>query len=350
MVPATVRLLPWAPQYGTSMLGDPDVAAPRVEVDTTVEQARWSAVRPEQAPPGAIQLVDGVRRVEAHAFADVDPGGDPLGLEGFDEPRFGLFGSFAVGAVRCEGDRAWFLDDAFRLERRYFQAGGDPADHVVRTGGSTLRFVAEQRPEASANGLVDALNRAMLDCEGTLAEALGSADDALTLVDGPLRHVRAPGRRVAGYVKRVVHWYVSPQEQRLLVRLGMGERTPLFRVTDSDDPTAPGRWCWYVRIAELPSNYHPLSSVMRVETPGGLPLARAVALADEATSALPRLASPLARDPRAPQNLVPVGALEAQLTHRLGDREWIRRALTAHLTAAMQQPPLAARPYVEAAR
>ena len=53
-----------------------------------------------------------------------------------------------------------------------------------------------------------------------------------------------------------------------------------------------------------------------------------------------------ARDPRAPQNLVPVGALEAVLTHRLGDREWIRRLLTAHLASsgAPGQPIPASQP------
>ena len=173
----------------------------------------------------------------------------------------------------------------------------------------------------------------MLDCEAALAETLALDESALTLVDGPLRHLRAPGRRVAGYVKRVMHWYVSPAEQRLLFSLATGERTPLFRVTDPENPSAPSRFCWYVRIAELPANYHPLSGVMRLETPGALPLGQAVVLADQATAALPGLASSLARDPRAPQNLVPVGALEALLTHRLGDREWVRRALTTHLAS-----------------
>lgn len=326
----TVRLLPWAPQYGTSMLADVDAPAPRVEVDTAVEHGRWQAVVPAAERPHAVQLVDGVRRVEAHAFADAP---SPVGASDGEYPGvplFGLFGSFAVGAVRCEDGHAWFIEDAFRLERRYFQAGGDARDHVLTVGGSALRFAAEQRPEASANGLIDALNRSMLDAEGALAESLALDESALTLVDGPLRHVRS-GRRLAGYVKRVVHWYVSPHEQRLLLTLRAGERTPLFRLSDPEDPAAPGRLCWYVRIAELPVNYHPLSGVMRLETSGGLPLGQAVVLADQATGALPRLASSLARDPRAPQNLVPVGALETLLTHRLGDREWVRRALTAHL-------------------
>jgi hypothetical protein len=34
-----------------------------------------------------------------------------------------------------------------------------------------------------------------------------------------------------------------------------------------------------------------------------------------------------ARDPRAPQNLLPIGALEARLRHRLGDTRLIRRRL-----------------------
>ncbi len=326
-MPATVRLLSWAPQYGTSMMADADAAAPRVDVDTTVEQARWAAVVPSPHAPEAtaVQVVDGVRRVEAHAFSD--DGG---------EPRLGLFGSFAVGAVRCEAGRAWLVPDALRVQRRYFQAGGEASDVDVGVGRATLRFTAEQRPEASANGLVDALNRSMLDAEAQLAETLALDESALTLVDGPLRQRRSPGRRVAGYVKRVVHWYLSAADQRLLTTIRAGERTPLFRVSDPADPTDPGRLCWYVRIAELPANYHPLSSILRLETPGALPVVRAIALADQATRALPRLASSLARDPRAPQNLVPVGALETLLTHRLGDREWIRRALTAHLARGLE--------------
>ena len=57
MQPATVRLLPWAPQYGTSMLADPDSPAPRVEVDTAVEQGRWAAVAPATAALTSIQVV-----------------------------------------------------------------------------------------------------------------------------------------------------------------------------------------------------------------------------------------------------------------------------------------------------
>jgi hypothetical protein len=46
---------------------------------------------------------------------------------------------------------------------------------------------------------------------------------------------------------------------------------------------------------------------------------------------LPRFASDAARDPRAPQNLYPIGGLEAQLKHRLGDPAVVRRAIEAQL-------------------
>ena len=58
-------------------------------------------------------------------------------------------------------------------------------------------------------------------------------------------------------------------------------------------------------------------------------LAHAAArLADQSARILPLLASSPVRDPRSPQNLVPVGALERALTHRLGDRRWVSRLIT----------------------
>lgn len=329
----TLRLLPWSPEYGTSMQFDADEAEPRVEVDTTIEQGAWLAVTPSIAPPTAVQIIDGVRRAEAHALAD-GPGGEPL---------FGLFGSYAVGAVRCETGAPATIDEAtIRVERRYFQAGGEALDHRVETGGHAFTFRAELRPEATtANGLVDALNRAMLDVESALAEALSQDEATLTLVDGPLRTLRAPGRHVVGYVKRIVHWYLAPAEQRLLLTLRAGQRTPLFHLAPRGDDTHPGRYAWYMRIAELGERWHPLGGVMRLEAPGALPLAEAVALADQTAAVLPRLASSPHRDPRAPQNLTPVGALEERLTHRLGDRQWVNRLITAAVGGETRAPAFA---------
>jgi len=54
-------------------------------------------------------------------------------------------------------------------------------------------------------------------------------------------------------------------------------------------------------------------------------------MADLATASLPRFASSRHRDPRAPQNLYPIGGLERELRRRSGDARFIYRSL---LTAA----------------
>jgi hypothetical protein len=84
-------------------------------------------------------------------------------------------------------------------------------------------------------------------------------------------------------------------------------------------------------------HFHPLGGVMRLETTGSLPLADVVRLADETAVLLPLLASSPVRDPRAPHNLTPVAALEARLTHLLGDRLFIRRLITTALAGPARE-------------
>lgn len=330
-----VRLLPWAPEHGTSMQFDTesegDANGGSARVDTTVE-GPWEPVSPRAVAPAAVQIVDGVRRVEAHALDD-DPAGGPMA---------GLFGSLAVGVVRCDAAGASILDGPYapRVERHYLQAGGvtppvASLDRDIEAGTTLLRFRGRVPAQATtSNDLVASLNRLMLDEEAKLAEELSRDETVLTLVDGPLR-LRSPGPRVVGYVKRTHRWYVDAGKQQLLPLLGVGERTPLFRIDAQPDGAAPGgrgdRLGWFLRIADMGPHFHTLSGVVRLEVPGELPLGEAVRLADQAAVTLPRFASSPVRDPRAPQNLTPVGALEALLTRRLGDRlqirRWISRAL-----------------------
>ena len=330
-----LRLLPWSPEYGSGPEAEPSAADADEDgagvIDTSIE-GEWRARRPRGEPPRAVQIVDGVRRVEAHAIEDDGENG---------AIAFGLFGSWAVGAVRCEGARSRVLDaDAaggegrLRVGRVYLQGGGDPRGVEVEAGGSRLRFEAYSEPGAGGpSELAATLNRRMLDEEALLAASLADGEGPLTIVDGPLR-LGSEGRRVAGYVKRVQRWYLPPREFALLAALDAGERTPLFRIAGGGEAGRrgrPDRFAWYLRIAGLGARYHHLASVVRLEAPGALPPGEAAALADETALALPRLASSPVRDPRAPQNLTPVGALEGVLRRRLGDRRWLRRRIEAAL-------------------
>ena len=70
-----------------------------------------------------------------------------------------------------------------------------------------------------------------------------------------------------------------------------------------------------------------MSGVVRCECAADVALADLVALADATTAVLPAFSSEAHKDARAPQNLYPIGGLERELRHRLGDAELLYRAL-----------------------
>ncbi len=81
---------------------------------------------------------------------------------------------------------------------------------------------------------------------------------------------------------------------------------------------------------------HDVAGVLRLEVRSGIGLERAVGLADLSASCIPGFAGDSFRDPRSPQNLLPIGSLENELRHRLGDSLAIRRAIEMKLFALSQ--------------
>jgi hypothetical protein len=72
--------------------------------------------------------------------------------------------------------------------------------------------------------------------------------------------------------------------------------------------------------------------VVRIECSPDLAPDQVTELADLTARVLPTLASAPHKDPRAPQNLVPIGGLERELRRRLGDQQLLYRALRAAAT------------------
>jgi len=60
---------------------------------------------------------------------------------------------------------------------------------------------------------------------------------------------------------------------------------------------------------------------------------QAVVLLEQAAVQVCALASHAPKDPRAPQNLIPLGGLERQLRHKLGDSLLVRRGIARALCA-----------------
>jgi len=114
-----------------------------------------------------------------------------------------------------------------------------------------------------------------------------------------------------------------PLERNAVVaQLAPGQRTPLFTISDYR------RYSWYVRLAILAGG-HSWTGIVRCEASGGHPVQTVITMADRTAAILPIVASEAHLDPRAPQNLVPIAALERDLRHRMGDRGLVYRELRA---------------------
>jgi hypothetical protein len=169
-----------------------------------------------------------------------------------------------------------------------------------------------------------ALQQRLSDAEVRLALLFRNErphDDDLLFVDGPLRG-RTHLDRTIGYVKTHHTAYLPAPQAAVVAALRAGQRTPAFTMG-----TSWRRNSWYLRLPG-PSTA-PWSGVVRLECSADLPVPEITRLADLSARVLPPLASAPHKDPRAPQNLVPIGGLERELRRRLGDQQLLYRSLRA---------------------
>jgi hypothetical protein len=311
-----LRADPWAPEFGMGFEAAPE-ETPLPRADPFAETTDWShPVAPPPSESGALWFVDGVRRVELRVIADG---------EGRRVP--GLFGSYAVGSVACDGTARF---DEHRMCRAVVLCCGVMPDRAqVPAGRASLVFEPETDPRSDPNSPLLRLQELMRVEEERLTARLQMRGGSLVLVDGPLRlGADRSDAAVVGVIKRSVRSYLEPEHESLLSRLGTGQRTPLFGLVDQEAELRG--YSWYARLLEMGPPWHDHAGIVRCEVRAGVRLDGAVALADRVTGLLPRFAG-RASDPRTPQNLAPVAGLEGWLRHRMGDRAMVRRSLLAWL-------------------
>lgn len=306
-----MRLLldPWPADYDAPV--HVDGAAATVTVDAQVERSEWKSIAaPALNEDRACTFVDGVRRVEARVLADHQ-----------GKLIHGLFGSLAAGCVRSRELASFGRID---VERYLILADPEARGWETALGGSALRFAGLAATENHPHAVLGDLQSRMRQAEAALAEELAGRE--CVFVDG-LSYRATGGRRVVGVVKRILEPYLDENHFRLVLSLRAAERTPLFAIRD----TAYARFSCFLRLAAPRPVDHALAGIVRLEIGTGVGLDEARRLADFACALLPRFASTAARDPRAPQNLLPVGALEQEMRRRLGDPLLIRRAIEREL-------------------
>ncbi len=309
-----LRVDPWDPEHGASVEID-ERLEPAAGLDLDVEQdGPWSPVpAPRRVTVPCCAFIDGVRRIDVRLFAE----------EG-DVEMPGLAGSWGVGC-------AWSTQPpAIRTVTvgREIVVGGGLLPPPLRAdvGHHHLVFAPSAVPGSDPLDPLRGLQNAMRDAEAKLALAtLKSGGAELVVADGPLGYT-APGALV-GMVKRQSRAYLDAVRAKVIAQLQTGERTPIFKLAQQ----RLERYSWYLRLADRRRIDGAMAGVVRIEVDAGSGLQGAQHVAQLAGSALPRFASRLGRDPRAPQNLYPVGALEQVLRHRLGDPMLIRGAVESSL-------------------
>ncbi len=318
-----LRIDPWGPEHegGLQLPVDAEEEIP-ADVDVTVEQPTWEAIMPGKHARPRLVFVDGVRRVEVRLLADLD-----------GEAHYGLFGALAAGAVTIAGQHAETLPPTVA---RVIVMGGSVAGEDLTVpgiaGSIALPFAWSPTADNTPAAPLQELQRLMRETEVTVAQEHADEPETWVIADGPLVHRRSSSAPILGYVKRLQRAYLPPAAAPLLPALPVGHRTPLFLVRDPAGRF--DRYSWYVRLAIAPPIAHPLAGIVRLEISTGAGLARAREAADVSARVLPDFASTPERDLRAPQNLLPIGALERALRHALGDPQWIRRMLMAYLNTA----------------
>lgn len=295
----------WDSDYGAPTDAELTDASENVDVTVELRPEEWRPLLPETAPVDDVLFIDGVRRVDATLWIDQPP----------DFPGFALAATYAAGAVRCNG-RAWI--EQADVERGLFTSA--PADDVKTWVGTyEVKATKGTTPEELWLGI----QQRMGALEVAVTRRAGGAE--LLVVDGPLSHAREIDNAV-GYIKTQKVQYLPLELRQVLTSLPAGYRTPLFLTT-----TSWSRFSWYLRLA---NHAGPAGGLVRCEIDADMAAGDAVRVATRVSATLPRYASARHKDPRAPQNLYPIGGLERELRHRLGEKELALRALRRAAQAA----------------
>lgn len=320
--PASTRPLltldPWSAEYASAFDFEEDEdgeEAPNFEVDPLVETGDWSqGIIPDPRPfPERVAFIDGVQRIESWAR-----------VEDEESSSVAVLASVAAGCVISTPNAAGVSVD---YVSRVLAVGGPTRAEPLIVPASRRDLVFEVLP-ATGTGRHGAMQAAAVrrrDLElASIRKHL--AETPLVIADGRLVDLTHGPNQLAGIAKTLHQLYVSGEHRALVARLGAGERTPVFAIKDAWG----ARHSWFLRLPYTRAIHHSYAGIVRIEIP--VDESRSpVEVADMLSHNLPRFASRPEHDPRAPQNLLPVGALEKRLRHELGDQAFIRRTIEDHL-------------------
>ncbi len=329
-----LRLDPWEAEYNTAHVAE-EAASEQPNIETDIEYKTWQAVVPSARLNNTLLydrllFVDGSRRIEARVLLE-------------DKNRqvaFGALGSYGIGVVSCcaQGiDKSDFLK--WQIKRICTLSGGHKIDdfelkQTVDKYLGELHYEVIASEERDADAVLRKLQFEMLNAERLLTSSL--VDDypnALIINDGPRPRIGFEPS-VIGYLKTTHSIPIGPKKVRLIRQLEQGQRSPIYLVK-GQDPTQD-YFEWFLRLRDPNPWLYSLAGMVRLQAVAGKEpqkrLDDVCELADWLAIRLGNFSSKQHQDPRAPQQLLPIRALEAELRRQMGSLQIIRRRITTYLS------------------
>ncbi len=296
----------WAMSHGSPYLVRADDAG-SATVELVEDGDELLARLPQPAELGkSLAFVDGVRRGEAALYQSVNDG----------KIIRGIAGALGCGAVVAQpGRRLKFAET--RVRRFVIWNSGFRGKLPDVHGG--WRWLSASTASDAVDAPLNDLQTRMRQEEGRLAEHICN-NGYLVVVDGPLNFALRRDLDIVGYIKTHHRALLPPEKHQAVSQLRAGQRTSIFRLGDD-------RYSTYLRLVENQQSAGPWGGIVRLEFPSSRGLGSAQDSADRLSTALPRFAGVPHRDPRAPQNLQPIGALETHMRHLLGHAGQAERAV-----------------------
>jgi len=310
----------WDPAYGSAVDFREFQESDQQSLDDSVEMnsKNWEPIHGNiiDAPP-EILFVDGIQRVEARL--EIYP-------PEFEVPQLALWAATGAGAVRWNRKerKSQFFDLTHR--RVVVLPKGIEISHIERLKRADIDFEICHARGTEFSDLQNEVHAQMAELEVQIVRTTTNSSGNMVIADGRIRSKHPP--RTLGYVKSHERRYLSGRPAETVPNLDIEQRTPIFLIGGQYP-----RYSWYIRVGYVPKGNR-WQGIARLEVSAELELDHAIGLADISAVVIPIAAPPLYMDPRAPQNLVPIAALERELRRGLGDPELLNRKLKVALHEA----------------
>jgi hypothetical protein len=320
-----LRLDPWATEYNTAYYAEEVTVATPDYIDPYVETDSWRPITPEPTFLSWERLffIDGSRRIEARLLLEDDQ----------EQIAFGAMGTCAVGVVDCcpYQQRQARVFETYIRRICALSGGHTMRDFAIvstanQFGNLEYQVISTNHREAEA--IVMELQSEMLKQEAQVASRLAHHQQALVICDGQ-RPQLSQDKNVIGYLKTIHDTRLSKEHLSIVRLLEQSQRSPIYKVNYKDSHY----YEWFLRLRDPRPWFYSLAGMVRIQAYDD-DVTNMIELANWTCLNLPKFASKQHQDPRAPQQLLPIRALESELKRRMGNPQLIRRRITQHLSVS----------------